>query len=209
MRGPIDIHSYHIDGLIVQTGDILCTAQGGGGSLLANLLYLVNGFAPGEVKHVIVYVGPGGRCVEAGPGGVLAFEIGGHTWVAERMREQRAQLMGRLYGAAYPLHDLGCSAREERAIRADIAAYCLAQAALRKPYNVNLLNPHTDRAFYCSQLAYRAYLRHGIDLNSEQGVPHIKCIEPVIFPQEIWSGFSHQSLPSVSQSRCRPDQTWR
>ena len=138
----------------------------------------------------------------------IAFELEGHTWVAERMREQRAQLMGRLYGAAYPLYDSGHSAREERAIRADIAAYCLAQATLRKPYNLNLLNPHTDSAFYCSQLAYRAYLRHGIDLNSEQGVPRIKLIEPVIFPQEIWSGCSHQSLPSARQSHCRADQMW-
>ena len=186
------IHTYRIDGLAVQTGDILCTTQGGEGGLLAKTLSLVERFAPGDVKHVIVYVGPGGRCVEAGPRGVIAFEIEGHTWAAERLCRQRGGLVGLLYGAAYPIQGVVRSARQERVIRADVARYCLAQAETGKPYNFNLLNPHTERGFYCSQLAYLAYLRHGIDLNSEQGVPPIKCIEPVVFPQEVWSGCVHR-----------------
>ena len=202
------IHTYHLDGLSGQTGDILCTTQGGRGGLLARLLSLIGRFAPGDVKHVIVYVGPGGRCVEAGPRGVIAFEIEGHTWAAERLCVQRGGLVGLLYGAAYPTRGVGFSERAELEVRADVARYCLAQAEAHKPYNLNLLNPHTERGYYCSQLAYMAYLRHGIDLNSEQGVPRIKWIEPVVFPQEVWSGCIHKRAHPARLSVPCPREVW-
>ena len=84
------------------------------------------------------------------------------------------------------------SEEEEAQIRSSVADYCLAQAAANKPYNLNFLDSQTEDAFYCSQLAYKAYLPHGIDLNSGQGVPNVKGTSRIIFPQEIWSGCIHR-----------------
>ena len=82
----------------------------------------------------------------------------------------------------------GLSPEEETQIRLKVGRYCLEQAQLRKPYNINFLNTDTDTAFYCSQLAYRAYLPYGINLNTGLGVPNLKGSERIIFPQEIWEG---------------------
>jgi uncharacterized protein YycO len=71
-------------------------------------------------------------------------------------------------------------------VRENIAAYCLAQ--LGKYYNLNFLNSKTEDSFYCSQLAYLAYLKNGIDLNTDRGVPHVPGSHSIIFPQELWSG---------------------
>ena len=79
---------------------------------------------------------------------------------------------------------------DEISIRQAVAEYCLAQVG--KPYNINFLNPDTERAFYCSQLAYKAYLPHGIDLNTDHGVPHIIGSHRIVFPNEIWSGCQRQ-----------------
>ena len=36
---------------------------------------LVGRLVPGDVDHVMMYVGPGGRCIEAGSRGVIAFDM--------------------------------------------------------------------------------------------------------------------------------------
>ncbi len=185
------IYTYTLNGLPLQTGDIICTTDGGRGNLITYALRAIGSVTPGPVKHVLVYVGPGGWCVESGPKGVIAFRIEGDTWVPERMRKRRGELMGRLYGVAYPLAGQRISRRAESRIRAYIARYCLEQAEAGKPYNLNLLNPDTERAFYCSQLAYRAYLPVGIDLNSELGIPSLPGLRSIVFPQEVWSGCAH------------------
>lgn len=38
------------------------------------------------------------------------------------------------------------------------------------PYNYNFLNVNTTSSFYCSQLVYRAWLEHGINLNQGGGI---------------------------------------
>jgi uncharacterized protein YycO len=68
----------------------------------------------------------------------------------------------------------------------------LTQAALQKPYNINYLDSQTEDAFYCSQLAYQAYLRHGIDLNTGLSIPNLKGTESIIYPQEMWAGCFHR-----------------
>ena len=191
------IHTYKINGLLVQTGDILCTTDGRGRNVFTDPLCVIGMLVPGKIKHVIVYVGPGGWCVEAGPRGVIAFDLQGETWSVEKMAKQRGRLMGALYGIAYPLRDTNYSIKDLAAIRSQVARYCLAQARAKKPYNPNYFNPQTEAAFYCSQLAYKAYLPYGIDLNTEQGVPDIKAIRSIVFPQEIWSGCAHQSVPQA------------
>ena len=186
------VYTYTINGLLVQTGDIICTTDGEEGIIPGQFWRLIGKLVPGAVDHIAIYVGPKGRCVEAGAKGVVTFEVEGNVWIAEEMREQRGQLIDTLYGAAYPLRDKGFSEEEETKIRSSVANYCLMQAAVNKPYNLNFLNSQTEDAFYCSQLAYKAYLPHGIDLNTGQGVPNIKGTSSIIFPQEIWSGCSHQ-----------------
>lgn len=186
------IHTYEVDGLLVQTGDIICTVDGQGAIMPGEFWRLLGRLLPGVVDHVVVYVGPGGRCVEAGGKGVVTFEMEENTWAAERMTKKRGRFVDQFYGVAYPLRGRGLSQEEESKIRQGVASYCLAQAAAGKPYNLNFLNPDTENAFYCSQLVYKAYLPHGIDLNTGQGVPNLVGTSSIVFPQEIWSGCSHQ-----------------
>lgn len=187
------IHTYEVNGLPLQTGDLLCTTIGQEGFLAGELWLWLGKFVPGQVDHVVVYVGPAGRCVEAIPRGVITFEIEQNLWLAERMLEQR-RLVDRLVGVAYPLRDKNLSQAEEIKIRESVAGYCLAQVAAHKPYNYNFFNLDTTDAFYCSQLIYQAYLPHGINLNTGLGIPDVPGSQQIIFPQEIWSGCYHRRI---------------
>ena len=100
-------------------------------------------------------------------------------------------LIDQLYGIAYPLAERGLTLDQEETIRENIAAFCLAQVG--KPYNINFLDPSTENSFYCSQLAYVAYLKNGIDLNSGKAVPEIPGTGSIIFPQEVWESSVHVS----------------
>jgi uncharacterized protein YycO len=189
------VYTHRINGLLVQTGDLVCTTNACAGILPAFLWRLIGRLVPGPVGHVAIYVGPEDRFVEAGPNGVIAFRLGGETWAAERIARQRGWLVDELYGVARPLLRGGYSAREEARIRARVAAYCLAQAMAARPYNLNFFNSGTEAAFYCSQLAYKAYLPHGIDLNTDCGVPSVGAMHHIVFPQEIWNGSAYQRVP--------------
>ena len=134
------VYTCTINGLLVQTGDIICTTDGEEGIFPGQFWRLIGKLVPGAVDHIVIYVGPRGHCVEAGAKGVIAFEVEGNVWVAEEMREQRGQLIDTLYGVAYPLRDKGFPEEEEREIRSSVANYCLAQVAANKPYNLNFLN---------------------------------------------------------------------
>lgn len=182
------IHNYTFNGLPVRTSDLICTTDGGDSIIAGQFWRLIGKLIPGDVNHVVIYVGPEGRCVEAGAKGcVITFEAKNRKWNAFEMEPQRS-LIDTLYGVAYPLRDKIFSEDAEAKIRKRVADHCLAQAEARKPYNFNFFDSQTDDAFYCSQLAYKAYLRHDIDLNTGKGVPNIPGTDSVIFPQEIWSG---------------------
>lgn len=193
------IHHYPIDGLWLATGDLICTTAGGHRPALAHMLRPIEWCMPGLVKHVIVYVGPGGRCVEAGPRGVIAFELQGNTWEVEGLCRQRGGLAGQFYGVTYPLRGTAYSPHEQMRIRAAVADYCLSQAAARKPYNWRFWDSEREDAFYCSQLAYKAYQPFEVNLNSEYGVPDLTLLRSVVFPQEVWSGCVHRRPPSVGR----------
>jgi hypothetical protein len=186
------IHSFEINGLTVKTGDLICTVNGGKTLIAGQFWWLIGKIIPGDVDHIAIYVGPGGKCVEAGAKGrVITFEMGSNTWDAGQMIMQRG-IEDKFYGIAYPLEGRGLSGEEKKVFRESVAEYCQAQAAARKPYNLNFLNSSTDDAFYCSHLAYKAYLRHGIDLNSGEGVPDIPGTSSIIFPQEVWEGCTNK-----------------
>ncbi|MHC4156039.1 MAG: hypothetical protein ACYST6_14115 [Planctomycetota bacterium] len=187
------VHSYEINGVVVQTGDIICTTDAGEDFVVGQFWRFVGMLIPGAVDHVAVYVGPGGLCVEAGAKfRVVTFEVKNRVWNAYKMVRTRGPLIDTFYGAAYPLAGRRMAKKREVRIRKSIASYCLNQAKARKPYNLAFLNSKTEKAFYCSQLPYMAYLREGIDLNTGKGVPKIPGTASIIFPQEIWSGCRNQ-----------------
>ncbi len=71
------VHVYEIAGLPVQTGDILCTTVGDE-KLWPGLAWRAFGaLVPGPIDHMALYVGPGGRCVESGPAGVVVYDLPG------------------------------------------------------------------------------------------------------------------------------------
>jgi hypothetical protein len=189
------IHSFTLAGLPLQTGDIICTMNGKPDILPGEFWRLVGRLVPGDVDHVALYLGPGGRCIEAGALGVTLFEIPGETWDTEAMAPARALLFDELYGIAYPLEGRGYLPEEQEAIRLDVAAFCLAQVG--KPYNLNFLDPSREDAYYCSQLVYKAYLRHGLDLNTGLSIETLPGTNHIVYPQELWSGCVHKQAGRI------------
>ncbi len=189
------IHTYQINGLTVQTGDVICTMNGKPDILPGEFWRLVGRLVPGDVDHVAMYLGPDGRCIESEAKGVVTFEVKGGQWIAEKMMRARGHLVDTFYGVAYPLAGRGLSSELEEQIREDVAAFALSQ--IRKPYNLNFLNANTDDAYYCSQLIYRAYLRCGIDLNTGLAMEGLPGTNMIVYPQEIWSGCIHRMAETV------------
>jgi len=184
------VTSYRINGLVVQTGDIICTSNGKPDILPGQFWRLVGRLVPGEVDYVALYLGPGGRCIEAGARGVVTFEVPAQGWNAEAMAAQRGALIDTFYGLAAPLAGSELSEEEERLMRERLAAYCLAQVG--KPYNLNFFDPEGENSFYCSQLAYKAYQQIGINLNTGLAMEQLPGTNAIIYPQEIWQGNSHR-----------------
>ncbi|MGZ9164857.1 MAG: YiiX/YebB-like N1pC/P60 family cysteine hydrolase, partial [Anaerolineales bacterium] len=193
------IYTYEIEGLTLQTGDIICTMNGKPDILPGEFWRLVGRLVPGNVDHVAIYLGPDGRCIEAGARGVIAFDVPRGHWDTERMALQRGLLFDSFYGVASPLDCLELAEEEEHEMRTAVAEYCFAQVG--KPYNLNFLNAETEESFYCSQLAYKAYQQISIDLNTGLAMEQIPGTNAIIYPQEIWDGFSHREakrdLPAV------------
>lgn len=184
------IHTFEIEGLAIQTGDIICTMNGKPDILPGEFWRLVGRLVPGDIDHVIMYVGPGGRCVEAGSRGVITFDMPDGTWNTERMARQRGLLFDTFYGIASPLDGQCLSEEEEFQLRTTVAKYCLAQVG--KSYNLNFLNAETEDAFYCSQLIYKAYQQVGIDLNTGLSIEQLPGTNTIIYPQEIWGECMHR-----------------
>ena len=85
------IHTYIINNLQVQTGDILClTFNGDPKNPPVNRWRLLGLLIPGEVDHVAVYVGPEGRCIESAYRGVYEFDLEGQIWLPKKMYKYRA-----------------------------------------------------------------------------------------------------------------------
>lgn len=184
------IYTYQIEGIALQTGDIICTMNGKPDILPGEFWRLVGRLVPGDVDHVALYIGPNGRCIEAGARGVIKFTVFDGQWNTDRMARRRGLLFDTFYGVASPIDGLEVSEEEEAEMRARVAQYCLAQVG--KPYNLNFLSTETEESFYCSQLAYKAYQQIGIDLNTGLAMEKIPGTNAIIYPQEIWDGFSHR-----------------
>jgi hypothetical protein len=186
------VYTYQIEGIPLQTGDIICTMNGKPDILPGEFWRLVGRLVPGDVDHVAMYLGPNGRCVEAGAHGVIKFTVFNGEWNTERMARRRGHLFDSFYGIVSPLEGNGFSDEEEREMRQIVAAYCLAQVG--KPYNLNFLDAETEESFYCSQLAYKAYQQVGMNLNTGLAMEQIPGTNAIIYPQEIWNGFNHRAV---------------
>jgi len=68
-----------------------------------------------------------------------------------------------------------------------------------KPYNINFLNAESEKSFYCSQLAYKAYQQVGINLNTGLAMEQLPGTNKIIYPQEIWDGFEHRLAESFKK----------
>ena len=186
------VYSYQINGMPVQTGDIICTMNGKPDILPGEFWRLVGRLVPGDVDHVAIYLGPDGRCAEAGARGVITFDVPNGIWNTERMARQRGLLFDTFYGVVSPLDVLGYMEEDEFHLRKAVAQYILAQVG--KPYNLNFFNSETEEAFYCSQLAYKAYQTIGINLNTGLAMEQLPGTNQIVYPQEIWNGFSHHKI---------------
>lgn len=191
--GTSMIHEASFEGLNLRTGDIICTCDGAEEGVAGRLWRAVGHLVPGEIDHIAVYLGPGGRCVEAGARGVTLFEMPPGRWDAAAVAADRL-LIDTLVGAAYPLEGRGLSGEAEAAVRAGVASYCLEQVAADKPYNFNIFDQATEAAFYCSQLVYRAYLSQGIDLTSGASGLEIRDEVPLVLPQVLWQRLPHRRV---------------
>jgi len=186
------IYTYQIEGLTLQTGDIICTMNGKPDILPGEFWLLVGRLVPGDVDHVAVYVGPDGRCVESGSRGVITFDVHDGIWDTEFMARKRGLLFDTFYGVAYPLDGKQLSEEDEDLMRMKVAQYCLSQVG--KPYNLNFLDAEKEDAFYCSQLVYKAYQQVGMDLNTGLAMEQLPGTNEIIYPQEIWEGCAHRQV---------------
>lgn len=174
------IYEFNINDRIVKTGDVISTSDG------TNSIYsigyrLLGAVIPGKVDHSVLYVGPGGLCVEAGIYGVIAFTAASR-WDSDEMFHERG-LLDTFRAASSILAGRGLSSDDENTMRNFVRAYALG--CVGKPYNLNFLDPDNERALYCSQLVYLAYKNVGIDLNVGKSGVKGKWFDRVIFPQEI------------------------
>ena len=187
------IYTYQIEGLTLQTGDVICTMNGKPDILPGEFWLLVGRLVPGDVDHVAVYIGPEGRCVESGSRGVITYNVHNSIWDTEFMTRERGLLLDTFYGISYPLGGLELSENEEAHMRMSVAQYSLSQVG--KPYNLNFLNSESDSSFYCSQLVYKAYQQVGVDLNTGLAMEQLPGTNAIIYPQEIWDGCPHRFGP--------------
>ena len=193
------VYKYQIEGIALQTGDIICTMNGKPDILPGEFWRLVGRLVPGDVDHIAIYLGPNGRCVEAGAHGVIKFTVFKGEWNTERMARRRGHLFDTFYGVASPLDVQRVSEEEEHEMRQIVAKYCLAQVG--KPYNLNFLNAETEESFYCSQLAYKAYQQIGINLNTGLAMEQLPGTNAIVYPQEIWNGFNHREAIRADGSK--------
>jgi len=192
------IHTYQIEGLTLQTGDIICTMNGKPDILPGEFWLLVGRLVPGDVDHIAIFLGPDGRCVESGSKGVNPFHLHNDIWDAELMTDERGLLLDTFYGVSYPFSGLQLAEKEESLMRMKVTEYCLAQ--IGKPYNINFLNAESEKSFYCSQLAYKAYQQVGINLNTGLAMEQLPGTNEIIYPQEIWDGCVHRAVKRKSET---------
>jgi|GEM_PF-216892 Uncharacterized distant relative of cell wall-associated hydrolases len=191
-KGDTRARSAHIyeavlHGRVVRTGDLVATRDGAARSLLGRFWQAIGRCLPGVIHHVLMYVGPGLRFVEAGPAGVRAFTMPHDRWDPYAVEHLRGGVTDALFGVANPLAGRALSPMAEAHIRRAAADYCLAQVG--KPYNLRFSQPEREDRFYCSQLLWHAYARQGIALLESPTLGASSDGEGrrrILFPADLW-----------------------
>jgi len=181
------ICEWAFDGIPLKTGDLICTKVGNCRGSDGVVSFFIGMAIPGECDHVAIYTGPSGRFIEARPRGV-GTTVMGARWEAHEKFAERG-FIDSFLGGVSPLAAKNLSPEQERNYRLAVAAYCEAQVG--KPYNFNFPDPETEERFYCSQLAYRAYLTVGINLNTGLNNRPPYLPDSIVFPEEIWQSQPH------------------
>ena len=84
------VYGHQINGISLETGDLICTVDGNPWFLIGQFWWFVGRLIPGDVDHIVTYIGPEGRCVEAGAKGrVITFKVPEPNWDALTMFEER------------------------------------------------------------------------------------------------------------------------
>lgn len=175
------VHEFSINGCLLKTGDIISTKDGTN-SVYSLSYWALGKMIPGEVDHSVLYVGPGGLCVEAGIFGVISFTTG-EQWDANKTFAERG-LLDSFIAATSVFAGRGMSREEEYEARSFVRSY--AMGSLGKPYNMNFLHPDSEWALYCSQLVYLAYKKLGINLNEGTSGAADRWSDIIVFPQKIY-----------------------
>jgi hypothetical protein len=197
------IYTHSFNGVTAKTGDILFTHDGDEGSLFGRCWQIIGRVFPGEFSHAALYIGPGVRFVESAARGVEVVEFASDSWDAVNHGKERL-LVDQLIGIGDPIAGRGISATRENEIRENVIAYCLRQARDEKAYNFNVFNPETDGAFYCSQLAYKAYKTEGIDLHPQAEKRPNSPLAAIVFPENLWNACkAKESVPVHSPLEVR------
>jgi hypothetical protein len=190
------IYQWEWNGVELKTGDLICTEVGDLKSIDGGLSIFIGMIIPGPHDHIAIYTGPDGRFIEACPNGVIEACMDNSKWDAKKLFSSRG-FIDHLAGAVYPLSGNNGAVGDETTIRLGIANYCQSQVG--KKYNFNFLDPETEDVFYCSQLAYRAYMTVSQkNINLHCGMKHayrnLWLPPEIVYPQEIWDGFTHKSV---------------
>lgn len=180
------IYTHSFNGITAKTGDILFTRDGEPGSVFGAIWKMLGHILPGDLDHAALYVGPGIRFIESAAKGVVLVHMEGDRWQGKRYGKERL-LVDELVGIGDPIAGRGISADREVQIRENVLAYCMAQVAEAKPYNLDFFNPETDGAFYCTQLLYKAYQTQGINLHVHKGDEAASLLAPLVLPEDIWN----------------------
>lgn len=180
-RIKVMVYKFEVSGRTLKTGDIISTKDGTN-SIFSLGYRMLGKLIPGKVDHSVLYVGPGGLCVEAGTFGVISFTAV-DRWNSEEMLAERG-LLDTFVAASSVLTGRGMTPDEEDAARSFVRAYALG--CVGKPYNLDFLHPDNERALYCSQLIYLAYKKVGINLNVGTSGIVGRWSNTIVFPQEIY-----------------------
>jgi len=172
------IYEHSVKGRRLKSGDIISTKDGDN-SIYSLGFTLLGALIPGKVDHTVIYVGPGGLCVESGIHGVISFQAA-KQWNSRKMFKERG-LIDTFHAASSALADRQLTPADEDAIRTSVCAFVLG--CVGRPYNYDFFDPDTENRFYCSQLAYLAYKKVGINLH--KGGLGIPGIDRIVFPQQV------------------------
>jgi len=112
-----NLFEYELDGIPLQTGDLICTRDGSDTILAGEFWKIIGTLIPGEVDHVAVYLGPKGAASRRDRTACSCSRS--RTGVGCGSMFQKRGIVDQLHGVAFPLRKrkLGIEATQRMRIR--------------------------------------------------------------------------------------------